>query len=1066
MMEKRRWTRPFALLLCLLAAALTARGDTDEVARLAKAHPGLHVLLGSDADLAAALAGSERSVVHCLSPTSKDAEKLRAAIRSKKPAGRVYVEHLDSARLPYANNLVNLLVAEDLGDVKIGEVMRAVAPLGVAYVKKSDKWTRSVKPWPDAIDEWTHYLHDAGGNAVARDRIAGEPHRLQWAAGPLWARHHNTVQSVSAMVSAAGRLFYILDEAPVGRAGKSPDQWALVARDAFNGLLLWRKAIPEWGWKAWGTSYRCRFNQPTHVTQRLVAAGGRVYVTLGFNAPLTALDARTGKILRTYRDTACTSEILHHDGLLVLSVNAGRQAPGGKDDEGPAPVPKRLQVMRAETGELLWKKGRYVGLRSKTHSLARISHLTPAVSDGRVVFVDGDAMVCLSLKDGKELWRTKRPAFEEHKMRYQIRITDMCTLVAHGQKVYFAQIEPDRRIDWRSTKATLHTYDAATGKRLWNRVIAEWGWAHPADIFCHSGLAWVHDYAESLVLGLDPDTGEIKRKVSNEKAFDNGHHHRCYRNKATERFMFTGYRGTELIDWDKGTVSLNHWVRSSCRLGVMPCNGLLYATPHPCDCYIQSKLNGFLAIGPKGSPKSENRKVKGCLVRGPAYGQISNPPSDPAAGGKSDWPTYRHDPQRSGVTAVEVPAKLKPLWTADLGGRATACTIAGGSVYVSRLDDHSVRALDARSGKQRWRVTARGNVDTPPTIHGGLVLFGSADGTVHCVRASDGRVVWRFRAALTDRRIVAYGRLESAWPVHGSVLIAGGVAHVLAGRSSFLDGGMIAYKLDPATGKVLDSRSICTPHDVKVNWGRDQSVFTGAKSDILVAGGAGVYLRQMRLFAKDPAAPGKPSRHIRTTAGFLDDSWFNRTNFFLGNEPCGEYLIAANGRSFGVKAYDKLETNMYFFEFADKGYELYCADTDNRPAPKKPKPRRKPRRKPITKAPRTGTPKTGRNSRFDRPSERLWQIRLPVRVVAMVRAGSVLFAAGTPDVLDKTDPYAAHRGARDGVMKAISAADGKILAEYKLPTAPVYDGLSAANGRLYLSTVTGRIICFGAAVSP
>ena len=38
------------------------------------------------------------------------------------------------------------------------------------------------------------------------------------------------------MVSAAGRLFYILDEGPIGVADKRlPQKWALVARDAFSG---------------------------------------------------------------------------------------------------------------------------------------------------------------------------------------------------------------------------------------------------------------------------------------------------------------------------------------------------------------------------------------------------------------------------------------------------------------------------------------------------------------------------------------------------------------------------------------------------------------------------------------------------------------------------------------------------------------------------------------------------------------------------------------------------------------------------------------------------------------
>jgi hypothetical protein len=72
----------------------------------------------------------------------------------------------------------------------------------------------------------------------------------------------------------------------------------LIAGDAFNGVVLWKREIPDWGWKAWRAqmaqldwrrmpSYRC--SSPLSVPRRLVAVGDRVYVTLGYQAPLTAL---------------------------------------------------------------------------------------------------------------------------------------------------------------------------------------------------------------------------------------------------------------------------------------------------------------------------------------------------------------------------------------------------------------------------------------------------------------------------------------------------------------------------------------------------------------------------------------------------------------------------------------------------------------------------------------------------------------------------------------------------------------------------------------------------------
>ena len=50
---------------------------------------------------------------------------------------------------------------------------------------------------------------------------------------------------------------------------------------------------------------------------------------------------------------------------------------------------------------------------------------------------------------------------------------------------------------------------------------------------------------------------------------------------------------------------------------------------------------------------------------------------------------------------------------------------------------------------------------------------------------------------------MAWEQLESAWPVHGSVLVHDDVLYCTAGRSMFLDGGLRFLRLEPATGKLL-----------------------------------------------------------------------------------------------------------------------------------------------------------------------------------------------------------------------------------------------------------------------
>ena len=80
-------------------------------------------------------------------------------------------------------------------------------------------------------------------------------------------------------------------------------------------------------------------------------------------------------------------------------------------------------------------------------------------------------------------------------------------------------------------------------------------------------------------------------------------------------------------------------------------------------------------------------------------------------------------------------------------------------------------------------------------------------------------------------------------------------------------------------------------------------------------------------------------------------------------------------------------------------------------------------------------------------------------VPAMVAAGATLFVGGPPDVAEQGDPYASFEGRKGAVIWAVSAADGKKLAECPLPAPPVFDGMAAAAGRLYISTTDGKVMC-------
>jgi len=83
----------------------------------------------------------------------------------------------------------------------------------------------------------------------------------------------------------------------------------------------------------------------------------------------------------------------------------------------------------------------------------------------------------------------------------------------------------------------------------------------------------------------------------------------------------------------------------------------------------------------------------------------------------------------------------------------------------------------------------------------------------------------------------------------------------------------------------------------------------------------------------------------------------------------------------------------------------------------------------------------------------LWSVKVPRGAVrAVLPAGPTLFVAGPEDKPDSGG----------GMLRSYSLDDGKKLGELRFGDAPVFDGLAAAGGRLYVSTEKGRVYCFGA----
>jgi outer membrane protein assembly factor BamB len=385
----------------------------------------------------------------------------------------------------------------------------------------------------------------------------------------------------------------------------------------------------------------------------------------------------------------------------------------------------------------------------------------------------------------------------------------------------------------------------------------------------------------------------------------------------------------------------------------------------------------------------------------------------------------------------------------------TSVVVAEGKLLFAQIDRHTIQALDAEDGSSLWQFTAGGRVDSPPTIYRGYVYFGSADGWVYCLDGKDGTLAWRSRLAPEGRRTVSYDQVESVWPVPGNVLVhadgsSAAAVYAVAGRSSFLDGGLFLHRLDAQTGQLLSVRRI-SHRDPETDQEPQETIqgvaMPGALPDVLSTDGSSIFMRHMR-FDMDGRPLAQDVDHLYSPAGFLDGSWWHRTYWQIGTTMRGGYGGWSQIGNQRISGRLLVQKGDWVFGFGRKGYgitgshaglnteyHLFAADTTLiQPTPTNAQKNK--RRKPPTQV------------RYH------WSKPLPFYARAMLLAGETLFVAGPERVIDleENQPGGPVR------LWAVSAADGAKQAEYELEAAPVFDSFAAAAGRLYFTTVDGRVV--------
>ncbi len=511
------------------------------------------------------------------------------------------------------------------------------------------------------------------------------------------------------------------------------------------------------------------------------------------------------------------------------------------------------------------------------------------------------------------------------------------------------------------------------------------------------------------------------------------------------------------------------------------------------------------------------------------------PPSRPARGGglwglgillatwpwipasAADWPTYRHDAARSGVTSEALALPMVPCWTftpraapdpawetpraepvegiLELG-RARFddvhhVAVADGRVFFGTSGDGRVCALDASTGRKVWDRYSGGPVRLAPSFAGGRVYVGADDGIVRCLDATMGAEVWERRVGPRDERLLGHGRMISRWPVRTGVLVDGDVAYFGAGI--FPSEGVFMEAVRASDGRPLWRNDTC-----------------GESPGSIVSPQGYLLASATQLFA--PLGRVSPAVFDRETGAYLQAATFGKTigggsalidngQLFTGTEEIiayrpgtkektawfggrqlvirGDLLFVATDTSIAAldrKGYAGPSLKRFALreQIAAFAAELQAAEKLEAAAVKALGIDRKAlaamdRSAPGRAALEAAVEEGGRRLEDARRDLGRLRERRSELDAAFGEAGEAMSAAqrwivkqACPDALILAGGTLFAGG--DGRILAIDASAGTVLWEARVDGSA--RGLAVAGGRLFVSTTTGAIHCFGPDGSP
>lgn len=398
----------------------------------------------------------------------KKLDTLKEEILNQNIYGRVSIDFQNLSSLPYQSNMVNLVIINDFEVLKgLGltweEVFRITTPngkiqvmgvvseellqkAGFVNIRKKDKFVLGEKPRPKEMDDWTHHRHSPSRTATSKDLLVGPSDSMQWIDEPRRIRSFP-----AAAVTAGGKFFYVYDYAPA--FVHVALQVELVARDAFNGMILWKKQV------------KCgnRYQDLIYPGQAVVANDNFLYAPLETDGPLIKFDSNTGDIIKTYQDTKPIATILTNTEILMLTK-------------------KSIKLLSESTGSIIWEQP------ISPHDCNIAVYQNKAFT-----FNNRTNLKCYDLMTGKTQWEINNTTFGNGVLVGVINDS----VIISGSKIFSLSVK-DGSLTWS------HTYEMP-------------GRGSPVNIFFSQGKIWVHHNYEERRAGvwraINPIDGNISKEI-------------------------------------------------------------------------------------------------------------------------------------------------------------------------------------------------------------------------------------------------------------------------------------------------------------------------------------------------------------------------------------------------------------------------------------------------------------------------------------------------------------------------------------------------------------------------